>query len=68
MSNTRLVIVFLGAIVLVALVGIIYLAAVERSVPDVLVALATGGLGSLGTLLAKGSSEEPPAQAPPAGS
>lgn len=67
MSNTRLVIMFLGGIVLVALGGIIYLSAVERSIPDVLVALATAGLGSLGTLLAKGSSEEPPAAVPPAG-
>lgn len=65
MSNTRLVIIFLGVIVLAALGGIIYLAAAGVSIPDVLVALATGGLGSLGTLLAKGSSEEPPAAPPP---
>lgn len=58
MSNTRLVILFLGAIVLVCAGGIIYLSSTDHSIPDVLVALATGGLGSLGTLLAKGSAEE----------
>lgn len=59
MSNTRLVILFLGVIVLTSTGGIIGLSATDHSIPDVLVALATGGLGSLGTLLAKGASDEP---------
>ena len=61
MSNARLVILFLGAIIIVCAAGIIYLAAAEKGIPDVLVALATGGLGALGAVLAK-TSEAP---APP---
>lgn len=61
MTNARLVILFLGVIILVSTGGIIYLAAYERGIPDVLVALATGGLGALGAVLAKTSEASPPA-------
>lgn len=61
MTNARLVILFLGVIVLGSTAGIVYLAAVERGIPDVLVALATGGLGALGAVLAKTSETPPPA-------
>lgn len=61
MSNARLVILFLGVIVLASTGGIVYLAAAEKGIPDVLVALATGGLGALGAVLAKTSSDTPAA-------
>lgn len=59
MSNTRLVILVIGLIALGSLGGIIYLSATDKSIPDVLVGLATGGLGSLGSLLvnARGGDE-----------
>lgn len=60
MTNARLVILFLGVIVLASTGGIIGLAAYERGIPDVLVALATGGLGALGAVLAKTSESSPP--------
>lgn len=60
MSNTRLVILFLGAIVLLDLAGMFTLAFTDRSIPDVMVGLATGGLGSLGTLLVNSRGTEPP--------
>jgi hypothetical protein len=59
-TNARLVILFLGVIVIGCAGGIVYLSAVEKGIPDVLVALATGGLGALGAVLAK-TSETPPA-------
>lgn len=59
MTNARLVILFLGVIILCSTGGIIYLSAVENGIPDVLVALATGGLGALSAVLAK-TSETPP--------
>lgn len=64
MSNAKLVILFLGSLILVATGGCIYLAANELSIPDVLVALATGGLGALGSLLAKTSEASPPSTGP----
>jgi hypothetical protein len=60
MTNARLVILFLGVIVLSSTGGVIYLAASETGIPDVLVALATGGLGALGAVLAKTSNDTPP--------
>lgn len=59
MTNARLVILFLGIIILMCAGGIIYLSYLERGIPDVLVALATGGLGALSAVLAK-TSESPP--------
>lgn len=59
MSNARLVILFLGVVVLVSTGGIIYLSSVDKGIPDVLVALATGGLGALGAVLAKTSESSP---------
>lgn len=60
MTNARLVILFLGVIVIGATAGIVYLASAEKGIPDVLVALATGGLGALGAVLAKTSDTAPP--------
>lgn len=59
MSNARLVILFLGVIVLASTGGIIYLSSMEKGIPEVLVALATGGLGALGAVLAKTSTDTP---------
>lgn len=60
MTNARLVIVFLGLIIIMSTAGIVYLAAGEKGIPDVLVALATGGLGALGAVLAKTSDTQEP--------
>lgn len=60
MTNARLVILFLGVIVLGSTAGIVYLAANSLGIPDVLVALATGGLGALGAVLAKTSETNGP--------
>jgi len=59
MTNARLVILFLGTLVLLAAGGCIYLAAQQLSIPDVLVALATGGLGALSSLLVRTSDSSP---------
>lgn len=51
MTNLRLVITFLGVALLLDLGLMGYLAAQQLSIPDVLVAVGTGALGALGTLL-----------------
>jgi len=66
-TNARLVILFLGVIILACAGGIIYLASAEKGIPDVLVALATGGLGALGAVLAKTSETPFPPPPPPPG-
>ena len=64
MTNARLVILFLGLVVLGTAGGIIYLSSADKGVPDVLVALATGALGALSAVLAK-TSDTPLYAAPP---
>lgn len=61
MTNARLVIIFLGTLAIVSLAGVIYLVAIERSVPDVLVATVSASIGALGAILAKTSEVTPPA-------
>lgn len=58
MTNARLVILFLGALALVSLAGIIFLVSNDRGVPDVLIATVSGSIASLGSILAK-TSESP---------
>lgn len=57
MTNARLVILFLGALALVSLGGVIYLVGVDKSIPDVLVATVAGSLSALGAILAKTSGD-----------
>lgn len=59
MTNARLVILFLGALALVSVGGVIYLTAVDHSIPDVLVATVSGSLSALGAILAKTSGDSP---------
>jgi hypothetical protein len=55
MSNARLVILFLGALALASLGGIIYLVSADKSIPDILVATVSSSIAALGAILAKTS-------------
>lgn len=57
-STIRLVICGLAAVLLLAVVGIIVLAALEVAVPDVLSNIAVGALTALGAMLARGGAED----------
>lgn len=59
MSNARVVILFLGTLALFSLGGIIFLVSQDRGVPDVLIATVSGSIASLGSILAKTSSDAP---------
>lgn len=56
LRNISLVILFIGIITTVIVGGVVWLAHNERAIPDALIALGAGGMGSLGTLLSKTSS------------
>lgn len=65
MTNARLVILFLGCVLLLSVTGLIWLSHDGISVPDVLVALPSGALGALSAFLVKSSGDpvvnvEPP--------
>lgn len=57
MSNARLVILFLGALALASLAGIIYLVAQDKAIPDILVATVSSSIAALGAILAKTSGD-----------
>lgn len=59
MTNARIVILFLGALALASLGGIIYLVSNDKSIPDILVATVSSSIAALGAILAK-TSESPP--------
>lgn len=59
MTNIRLVICFLGTITLACVCFDGYLAARQVPIPDVLVAVPSGSLGSLGMLLTQRSARRP---------
>ena len=60
MTNARLVIVFLGGVLLMSVGGLIWLASRGINVPDVLVAIPSGALGALSAFLVKSSGEDAP--------
>lgn len=59
MTNARLVITFLGAVLVMSVAGLIWLAHDGVSAPDVLVALPSGALGALSAFLVKSSGDVP---------
>lgn len=60
MDRILVVIVALTTVALVCLGGVIYLAAHQLGVPDVLVATAGAAVGALGSILARGSTGTDP--------
>lgn len=54
-GNVRLVIIFLGLVVLIGIAGGIYLASDDKTLPDALIAIVGAAGGSLASILAKTS-------------
>lgn len=56
----RAVVVSLGLLAVLVVCGGIWLSLVERTIPDALIAIGSAAAGSLGTILARTSSEPHP--------
>lgn len=57
--NFNLLIAFLGMTVLTAMVGGLVLSALDKTVPDQIIALGAGALGALGTAFVRPPTGEP---------
>lgn len=58
----RLVVMFLGATLLLSLVGIVTIVALDKEVPDILGQMAVGALAGLAGLLARTPTNDRPQQ------
>lgn len=55
--TVNMIVAFLGLTAILTIVGGFVLSMADKSIPDALIALGSAGLGALGTLLARTSTE-----------